>query len=94
MASYNYDDFGDDEDFGLGDGVGALDTGPASRLTHAQCLSIPKPASQDSINKKVSRTDRNETTVMLVKRVNVRTRLEVGFRTRAPAPIPSKRHRR
>ncbi len=24
MASYSYDDFGDDEDFGLGDGVGVL----------------------------------------------------------------------
>jgi hypothetical protein len=33
MASYSYDDFGDDEDFGLGDGVGALAGCPSSFLS-------------------------------------------------------------
>ena len=31
MSSYSYDDFGDDEDFGLGDGVGALLARPCFR---------------------------------------------------------------
>ncbi len=48
MASYSYDDFGDDEDFGLGDGVGVLLIVPCTCVS-SQC-SAPchhQPASSD-----------------------------------------------